>query len=536
MGDWTMRHLFFTAAILATAACGGRSDLQCEQSASCDLSGGGTCVTASTGNMWCAYPDPLCPNGLRYSEQDVGDGLGGTCVLAGSGVDAGADARIDAKPIDGPAVVPGSWAKQVPGSGFESVAGVTVASDGSVFVVGAFDGTLDLGGPPLTAGGTQDVFVAKFTAAGEHVWSTHFGGSSTAGASKIAVLSDGELAIAGSYRGTVTFGSTTLTSAGDQDVYVARLTPTGGVEWAVTAGTLGTESLHDMAVDSSDNIAVCGGINTGGGLPKTGSFFGRTLAGSTDAWLVTLGGTGTSTWAKEMAAGGIDDNCGVTMMSNGDVVFVGNYNGTVNAGGTTFTSVSNSLDMYFARFKGADGSHIWSTTEGGAGNDEALDVDATDTSVVVTGTFTGSISFGGSTLVSAGGNDIFVAKFSATDGSHQFSTRAGGLQEDIGQHIATRADGQISVAGTFIGSADFGGTTLTSNGDVDPFVIDLDGTTGAISAVKSAGGPGRDEAHAVASTADSIVFAGSFSSSIVILGQTFTSMGGLDGYVVRFKR
>ncbi len=342
--------------------------------------------------------------------------------------------------------------------------------------------------------------------------------------------------VSNSLTGSVTFGTKTLTSVGDQDVFVARLTSTGGVEWSSSGGTTGTESLHDLAVDASDNIVVCGGISTGGGTARSGSFFGSTLSGSSDAWLVTLAGTGTSTWGKAQAAGGIDDNCGVTMMANGDVIFVGNYNGTVNAGGSTFTSVSSSLDMYFARYKGSDGSHIWSTTQGGAGNDEALDVDATGTSIIVTGSFTGSLSFGGTALVSDGGADVFVAKFSATDGSHQFSTRAGGTMEDIGLHISTRSDGLVSVAGTFFGSADFGGTTLTSNGSADPFVIDLDGNTGAISSVMSAGGPGRDEAHDIASTADSLVFAGSFSSSIVILGQTFTSMGGLDGYVARFKR
>jgi hypothetical protein len=35
---------------------------------------------------------------------------------------------------------------------------------------------------------------------------------------------------------------------------------------------------------------------------------------------------------------------------------------------------------------------------------------------------------------------------------------------------------------------------------------------------------------------DSLVFAGSFSQSITMLNQPYTSMGGLDGYVIRFKR
>lgn len=68
---------------------------------------------------------------------------------------------------------------------------------------------------------------------------------------------------------------------------------------------------------------------------------------------------------------------------------------------------------------------------------------------------------------------------------------------------------------------------ITSNGDVDPFIVDLDGSSGAVLSVKSVGGPSRDEAHRVASTTDSLVFGGSFSSSISILNQTYMSMGML---------
>src|SRR5262245_26999447 len=77
----------------AAAACNARNDLQCDRDAFCDLSGGGQCLVAPTGNSWCAYPDPSCPDGYRYSDQDVGDGLSGQCV-ASSGTDGGVDAGV----------------------------------------------------------------------------------------------------------------------------------------------------------------------------------------------------------------------------------------------------------------------------------------------------------------------------------------------------------------------------------------------------------------------------------------------------------
>jgi hypothetical protein len=77
-----MRH--FSAMLVmfagAFAACYERANVQCEQDSNCDLSGGGVCTSAETGNRWCAYPDPNCPAGYRYSTQAVGDGVSGACV------------------------------------------------------------------------------------------------------------------------------------------------------------------------------------------------------------------------------------------------------------------------------------------------------------------------------------------------------------------------------------------------------------------------------------------------------------------------
>lgn len=79
------------AAVLA--ACGGRLNVECEQDSNCNTAGGGVCTTnASTGSRWCAYPDPNCPSGVRFSDLDVGDGVSGECV------DSYGDAGIDGQP------------------------------------------------------------------------------------------------------------------------------------------------------------------------------------------------------------------------------------------------------------------------------------------------------------------------------------------------------------------------------------------------------------------------------------------------------
>lgn len=67
--------------LLISPACSSSGNVQCTDDANCNSSAGGACLeNPATGNQWCAYPDGECPSGSRWSDQDVGDGLGGRCV------------------------------------------------------------------------------------------------------------------------------------------------------------------------------------------------------------------------------------------------------------------------------------------------------------------------------------------------------------------------------------------------------------------------------------------------------------------------
>ena len=97
--------LLVAAVASSLASCPGPTkSVECVDSTNCDLHAGGVCTEAASGNQWCSYPDSACPSGLRYSDLDVGDGLGGVCVTPAvdASVDAPIDAAIDGGEIDGP--------------------------------------------------------------------------------------------------------------------------------------------------------------------------------------------------------------------------------------------------------------------------------------------------------------------------------------------------------------------------------------------------------------------------------------------------
>ena len=53
--------------------------------------------------------------------------------------------------------------------------GVAVDGSGNEVVGGTINGTADFGGGPQKATGNEDIFLAKWTAAGGYVWGKHFG-------------------------------------------------------------------------------------------------------------------------------------------------------------------------------------------------------------------------------------------------------------------------------------------------------------------------------------------------------------------------
>ncbi len=132
---------------------------------------------------------------------------------------------------------------------------------------------------------------------------------------------------------------------------------------------------------------------------------------------------------------------------------------------------------------------------GGAADDETVAGVATDAAgnVYAMGTFTNTTTFGVSSFTTAGGSDIFLAKY-ASNGVMQWLMQFGGPGNDVARAITANPVGSVFIVGSFETTAAFGATTLTSAGDVDAFVARLETTAGNVIWAASAGGTGEDRA------------------------------------------
>lgn len=266
------------------------------------------------------------------------------------------------------------WVQDVGGIGNEYVADVKVDSDGSIYVVGEFGGTIQFGGQTYTSSGGIDVFAARLTPGGEVTWFKQGGGSGIDRGKKLALGAQNTLAVAGDFMGQAQVFGTTLTSAGGtSDMFVALLEKASGdLVWIRQGGgTAGTDSPGGVSIASDGRVTVAGefrGNALWNGNALTSMTDIDTGQPSADVFIVTYAPDGQLLWLKQ-GAGGLTDfavevvhdaggNCYVTGQFSGDIAFGQTYaNPMVNASFLLRLDAAGN-DVWFRRFGGGAFNHV----------------------------------------------------------------------------------------------------------------------------------------------------------------------------------
>jgi hypothetical protein len=359
------------------------------------------------------------------------------------------------------------WAMSYGSRDADDIVGGALDQDGNIIVAGEFGGTSNYGGDDLASAGSYDLFLVKYSGlTGEHLWSVGYGGSSAERPLAMAVDDAGDIYVTGFFAGTGNVGGPNMTSAGLDDVFVAKYRGSDGAfVWGSRYGA--------GANDIGDQIAVDGTrVIVSGRFRNTVNFGGDDLVGvgQDDIFLTAYAtDTGAHVWSKRFG-GALNDSTSDLETRAGSLYVTGFFNGLVSFGGPAYSSQGEG-DIYIAKYDGATGAHIWSKPFGTPRAEVASRVLARDDNVVLTGYFRVTVNFGGGELSSAGGSDIFVAELAAADGGYVSAYRIGGTLNDSGGALATSTSGTI-VGGGFQGVVYFGSIQATGSGEKsDAFVF-----------------------------------------------------------------
>lgn len=365
------------------------------------------------------------------------------------------------------------WAKQFGGTGEDRAGTLQVGPQQNIYITGSFKNTAKFGPTSLKSSGDFDIFASKISSSGNLLWIKKAGGTGFDLGVDLALDVDpngkGVCYIVGQYSATATFGTTQLTSAGSQDVFVARLSATNGsFSWtqAILNGTSEITS-HSIIVDPNRAILITGSYL--GNARVMNSDVVLTNSGSRDIFVVKLSNNGVQQWARKVGSNGEESALQVETQISSDLTLIGySKSQTLVFGSTTLTGKGKAF-LFVAKLS-SFGNWLWAKK---AGNDlhesfaQGVTVEPFGDSYI-TGLFSGVATFGTTTLTSKGNFDIFVAKID-NKGNFQWAERAGGSQRDSGNSILYSGK-NFFVVGEFEGTSTIGSQSLTSKGRKDYFL------------------------------------------------------------------
>lgn len=367
------------------------------------------------------------------------------------------------------------WAQSAGGNFSEEAASVAVDASGNSYITGYFGNTFTgytcaFGSTILTNVNSNDVFIAKYDPSGVLLWAKSAGGTNDDRGKGIAVDASGNVYVTGQFNSTsMTFDTITISTAGFNDIFIAKYNSAGNIIWAKNAGGASSEYGNSIALDAAGSCYI------------TGVFYSATLA------------------------------FGSTVLNN------------------PYTSFGGFL-FYSAKYD-SSGNPVWAKTVTGSsasiGNEIA--VDATGNSYV-TGYFSTAVTFDAISL-SGTGRDIFIVKYDPL-GNVIWARSANGTAEDVGTSIAVDASGNVYMCGYFKGtSIVIGTTTLTNSGAPDPdIVVAKYNSSGTFQWAKKAIAYGFDMPLGIAADASGCYVTGYFAGSSIIFGSTtLTSSGATTG-------
>ncbi|MEK7576503.1 MAG: SBBP repeat-containing protein [Patescibacteria group bacterium] len=231
-------------------------------------------------------------------------------------------------------------------SGYAISNALAVDGSGNVVVGGLFAGVGDFGGGPLSGAGGSDIFVAKYTAAGGHVWSRRFGAASNDNVNGLTVDGGGNVLVTGDFTDTVDFGGGPVSSPVYSDMFIAKYTAAGEYLWSKNFGTsFVQETANGIAADANGNVVVTGSIyaalDLGGGILYPN--------GGKDFFVVKFSATGVHLWSKRAGDSFEDSGVCLTTDAAGNVLATGWFQNVINFGGGPLINYGAS-DTFLVKF------------------------------------------------------------------------------------------------------------------------------------------------------------------------------------------
>jgi len=170
------------------------------------------------------------------------------------------------------------WTTLLGGISRDLANSVSTAIDGSIYIAGYTDNSLD----GQSNNGSTDAFITKFNSDGTKVWTKLLGGESSDVAKSVITASDGSIYIAGFTNGRIDGQG----NKGDYDAFIAKFNSDGSKVWTKLLGGGSRISAFSLSTATDGSIYIAG--------DTFGSIDGQSNNGSGDAFITKFNNDGSS--------------------------------------------------------------------------------------------------------------------------------------------------------------------------------------------------------------------------------------------------
>jgi hypothetical protein len=322
------------------------------------------------------------------------------------------------------------WSKSVGGSDFEEIKSVTATQDGGFVVVGntkSSDGDIT-----DKRYGLEDIWLSKYDAEGNLLWSKTYGGSQDDLGYSVIENADRTLVVAGYSKSS---DGEVQSNLGMHDFFIFKTDYQGNLIWAKSHGFMSHDHAHKIINTSDGGYFVVGyvdyagiGRSSKGVLHGVGEFYG-----------LKLDANGNKLWDKYFGGTQNDRVFDVVEANDGGFVMVG-YSESSNF---DVNDNHGSYDYWVVKIN-ATGDLIWKKSYGGSELDQAYGiVKNLNNTYLITGT---SNSMDGDISLNKGANDVWVINID-DNGALLWEKSFGGSGFDTSNSIRMISNGNFLISG-----------------------------------------------------------------------------------------
>ncbi|MEP7120591.1 MAG: hypothetical protein ABJE95_06770 [Byssovorax sp.] len=425
------------------------------------------------------------------------------------------------------------WIKAFGGAGDDRGVAISTGKGGAAIFAGSFSGSVDFGSGALVSAGGTDLVVSPIGSTGVLTDARRFGGTDDDAPGGLCGDDIDNILLAGRYRGAIDFGDgKALGNAGDGDAFVTVFDVGDTPQWTIGLGDAAEQEITAVVSDAAIDVLAVGRMAGTITTPVGTISTDGTL--DFDAFVIKLSPTGAPLWIHKMSDSAFGDQraLAVTVDRAKAVIVGGTGQGDIDLGQGPLKG-GGGHDAFLVKLD-SSGAVAWGHVYGDAGDAQSINAvtAATNDDILVAGSFDGTLTFD-QPLTSAGLSDLFVARLDPA-GKPLWSRRFGDAADQAAYAVAVDKFDNVYVGGTFDGTLDLGKTQLVSAGGGDAFLIKLD----------PKGNPlwGRRGGDAAAQRINGIVVdrygvstvVGTFEGTLDF-GTPLVSAGGTDIFLARFS-